>query len=213
VNGLEKLGLDPRDIRYVIVSHAHPDHVGGAKYLQDAYGARIVMSVEEWAYMHAAPLRGAPPPFPREDIAVRDGYTITLGDTSIDLYFTPGHTPGTLSSVFPVRDGDNVHYVGYLGGSGIPQTPAGIVQFMASADRFARVDSRVDTYVSNHPMVDGTLLKLEALNRRERSDPHPFVFGNAGFKESLSVLHDCAGEMLERRLAAPPPAMGMGMGR
>ena len=205
VNGLTTLGLDPSDIRYVIISHGHADHFGGARYLQDTYGARVVMSERDWNFIHTAPLRGEPPPFPRRDIAVRDGYTITLGDTSVDLYVTPGHTPGTVSSIFPVRDGDNVHYVGYLGGSGIPRTPEGIVRFMASADRFARVDGRVDTYVSNHPMVDGTLLKLEALAERRPDDPHPFVFGHSGFRTSMSVLHDCAGEMLERRLAATGP--------
>jgi len=123
-----------------LISHAHTDHIGGAKHLQDTYGARIVMSVEDWEFMHSAPLRGVPPEFPQTDIAVRDGYAITLGDTRIDLYFTPGHTPGTLSFVFPVRDGDAVHYVGYLGGSGIPQRPEDIAQFMASIDRFARVE-------------------------------------------------------------------------
>ena len=201
VGGLGKLGLDPSEIRYVIISHGHADHFGGARFLQDAFGARIVMSERDWDFMHEAPLRGAPPPFPRKDIAVRDGYAITLGDTRVELYLTPGHTPGTLSSVFPVRDGGNVHYVGYLGGSGIPRTPEDILRFMASADRFARVDDRIDTYVSNHPMVDGTLLKLEALAGRRPGDPHPFVFGNAGFRASISVLHDCAGEILERRLA------------
>src|SRR5271154_7458834 len=42
VGGLKKLGLDPAKIKYVIISHAHPDHVGGAKLMQDRYGSRIV---------------------------------------------------------------------------------------------------------------------------------------------------------------------------
>jgi metallo-beta-lactamase class B len=112
VESLEQLGLDPADIRYVIITHAHNDHFGGARYLQDAYGARIVMSVEDWEHMRSWPQLGSLAPFPRDDIAVRDGYTITLGDTTVNIVATPGHTPGTLSFIFPVRDGNDVHYVG-----------------------------------------------------------------------------------------------------
>src|SRR5215813_5820180 len=47
-NGLKKLKLDPSDIKYVIVSHAHGDHYGGANYLKKKFNARIVMSDIDW---------------------------------------------------------------------------------------------------------------------------------------------------------------------
>jgi metallo-beta-lactamase class B len=115
---------------------------------------------------------------------------------------TPGHTPGTLSPIFPVRDGDAEHYVGYWGASAMSFLPPdGIVQYMGSADRFARIDARVDVPLTNHPFIDGTLLKLEALAGRRRSDPHAFVEGNTGFRDWMRAIHDCAGEVLERKLA------------
>ena len=43
VNGLTTLGLDPKQIKYVLVSHAHSDHAGGARLLQDRFGARVIM--------------------------------------------------------------------------------------------------------------------------------------------------------------------------
>src|SRR5690606_12312999 len=43
VEGLSKLGFDPADIRYVLVSHGHGDHAGGAKFLQDEFGARVLL--------------------------------------------------------------------------------------------------------------------------------------------------------------------------
>src|SRR3954452_23674643 len=48
VGGLKKLGLDPGTVKYVIVSHAHGDHVGGAKLMQDRFGARLVMGGPDW---------------------------------------------------------------------------------------------------------------------------------------------------------------------
>src|SRR5690349_174596 len=51
VNGTKKLGLDPAQIKYVIVSHGHNDHYLGARYLQDTYHARIIMSETDWNFM------------------------------------------------------------------------------------------------------------------------------------------------------------------
>src|SRR3954470_6115268 len=46
--GMKKLGLDPNKIKIAVVSHAHPDHYGGAKFLQDKYGTKVYMSAEDW---------------------------------------------------------------------------------------------------------------------------------------------------------------------
>jgi metallo-beta-lactamase class B len=48
VGGLKKLGLDPASVKYVIISHAHENEVGGAKLLEERYGARIVMGAGDW---------------------------------------------------------------------------------------------------------------------------------------------------------------------
>lgn len=201
VESMRQVGLDPNDIEYVIISHAHNDHFGGAAYLQENFGARIVMSVEDWDHMHAWPQLGSLAPFPDYDIAVTDGYTITLGDTTVTLYKTPGHTPGTLSPVFPVRDGGDTHYVGYWGASAVSfLPPEGVIEYMGSVDRFARIDSRIDVPLTNHPGIDASLLKRDALAQRGRGDAHPFVEGNDGFRRWMTAIHDCAGDVLEQKL-------------
>ncbi|HUF71722.1 MAG TPA: MBL fold metallo-hydrolase [Gammaproteobacteria bacterium] len=201
VDSLRELGLDPEDIEYVIISHAHNDHFGGAHYLQQEFGARIVMSVEDWDHMHTWPQLGSPAPFPLYDTAVRDGYSITLGDVTVDIVATPGHTPGTISPIFPVRDGEATHYVGYWGASAVSfLDPDGIVQYMGGADRFARIDPRVDVPLTNHPGIDGALLKLAALEERRSGEPHPFVEGNPAFRDWVDAIHDCAGEVLAEKL-------------
>src|SRR4029079_16288344 len=48
VDGLTTLGLNPRNIKYVLISHAHGDHDQGAALLQSRYGAKIVMGTADW---------------------------------------------------------------------------------------------------------------------------------------------------------------------
>lgn len=202
VGGMKKLGLDPADIKYVIVSHGHNDHFGGARHLQQTYGARIVMTEADWSHMVTWPQRGTPAPYPTRDIVVADGDRITLGDTSVRIVVTPGHTPGTISPIFPVRDGATTHLVGYWGGDGAGYLPADELDaYIRSAERFMTLDAAVDVELSNHVVADGTLHKLPLLRARQPGDPHPFVSGNAAFREWAKVLQSCAAAF--RGLAKP----------
>ncbi len=197
VGGMRKLGLDPARIRYVIVSHGHNDHFGGARYLQQNFGARIVMSEADWAHMVSWPQRGSPAPYPQRDIVAHDGDVITLGEASVRLVVTPGHTPGTISPVFSVRDGARTHRVGYWGGDGASHLPpAEVATYMQSAARFMDIDPQIDVELSNHAVADGTLLKLPRLAARRPGEPHPFVSGNAAFREWVGELRSCAGTFL-----------------
>jgi metallo-beta-lactamase class B len=206
VAGLEQMGLDPATIRYVIVAHGHNDHFGGARYLQDAYGARIVMSALDWDHIEKWPQIGSPAPLPKRDIEAQDGDEISLGGTTVRLVLTPGHTPGTLGFIFPARDGGIEHRVGYWGGGAVSYLPPEEIEaYIASARRFAAIDPAIDVEMSNHPSLDGALLKFDALAKRETDGPHPFVTGNAGFRRWMDVIANCAGEVLERKRSAPPP--------
>jgi metallo-beta-lactamase class B len=98
VLGLLNFGLDPNDIRYIVVTHAHDDRYWGARALQDAYpDALVAMSEADWDVVaednSPAELK------PRRDMVIADGQEITLGDVTVTLYVTPGHTPGTLSLI------------------------------------------------------------------------------------------------------------------
>ena len=116
VGGLRKLGLDPASVKYVIISHAHLDHDGGAKLMQDRFGSRIIMGAPDWDSIEASQHQ-YPNGKPRRDIVATDGQKVTLGDTSVTLITTPGHTPGTLSMIFQVRDHGTPLTVAYSGGT------------------------------------------------------------------------------------------------
>jgi metallo-beta-lactamase class B len=115
VNGLKKLGLNPAAIKYVIVSHAHRDHVGGAGYLQERFGSRVIMGAEDWALLERTPATWLKA---RRDMVATDGQKLTLGDTTITIYVTPGHTLGTLSLLVPVKDNGKPHLAASWGGTG-----------------------------------------------------------------------------------------------
>ncbi|HEX7140263.1 MAG TPA: MBL fold metallo-hydrolase, partial [Vicinamibacterales bacterium] len=77
--GMKKLGLDPTNIKYAIVSHAHPDHDGGARFLQDHYGTRVIMSPADWDVLD----RRTNGTKPKRDIEATDGQRLTLGDVTL----------------------------------------------------------------------------------------------------------------------------------
>ena len=193
--GLRKLGLDPARIRYIVIAHGHGDHYGGARYLAEKYHARVLMSDADWRFMAANASPRADPP-PVRDMTVADGQKLTLGGETVTLYLTPGHTPGTVSMVFPVMDRGRPHVAMLWGGTGA----ADLVAYARSADRFLGVvgAARADVALSNHPEIDGVLTTIAALQRRGPNDPNPFVSGADGPRRFMTVFAGCT----KARLAA-----------
>lgn len=196
--GLRKQGLDPARIRYIIVSHGHGDHYGGAPYLAQKYGARVVMSDLDWTMTEtrlefATPIWGAPP---KRDISVKDGDRITLGNTSVTLHVIPGHTWGTLASVFDVAWQGTTHRVLLWGGTGfnfgkdIPRLEA----YGASTQRMASLSRSegIDVMLSNHSRMDGSQAKLEKLRQDPGTPANPFVIGQPTVERTLTVMNECA---------------------
>src|SRR5688572_10120700 len=176
--GLTKLGLDPKQIKYAIVSHGHGDHSGGAKYLQEKFGTRIVLSAEDWDLLERSTRNPNAQPVPRRDVVATDGMKLTLGDTTLTLYITPGHTLGTISTLIPIKDNGRPHLAAAWGGTAFnwvagPQnyiTPERPPKFWfdtysKSAQRFRDIASAAgaDVLIANHTNFDGTKTKLPAL--------------------------------------------------
>ena len=190
--GLKKLGLNPATIKYAIVSHGHADHHGGAKFLQDRFGTRIIMGAPDWDLVE----RDTRVPAPRRDIVATDGQKLTLGDTTLTLYLTPGHTTGTISTLVPVKDRGRQHLAASWGGTlfVFQRTPENFRRYIASAERFHNIVTKAgaDVLISNHTNYDGSKVKQPALATRKPGDPHPYVIGNDAVARYLTVAGECA---------------------
>lgn len=209
--GLVEAGLDPADIKKIVVMHAHGDHYGGAVYLQEKYGAEIIMSDTDWKELEKPKLQFASVHWdnpPKRDVSIVDGDTVTLGETTITLYETPGHTPGTVSVAVPVKDGDATHKAIIWGGNGLnfgPNAPR-FVQMIESQRRLAAMaeDEGFDVFLSNHQGLDGTLTKLDAI--AEGAEGNPFVIGTEGVDRAFTALSHCVAAQLASFDPASVPA-------
>ncbi|HLK46845.1 MAG TPA: MBL fold metallo-hydrolase [Bryobacteraceae bacterium] len=189
-DGMKKMGLDPETIKYAIVSHAHPDHDGGARFLQEHYGTRVIMSPGDWDVLDRRTVGSKP----KRDIEATDGQKLTLGGETLTLYITPGHTPGTISTVFPVKDNGTPHLAALWGGVGLNMDVESVGTYIRSAQRFSEIvkQAGADIILANHTDWDRSKINLPMLAQRAPGSANPYVVGNAKVLNFLKVAQECA---------------------
>lgn len=201
IPGLQKLGLDPTTIRYVIVTHGHYDHFGGSAWLQKTYGAQVAISAADWTLIENTPAdaieRGGTQ-LPKRDIVIGDGQAISLGDTKVALYVTPGHTPGNVSAIVPVRSNGKVHNLSLLGSTAFPasieptEKVGGLKAYDSSVLRFAKISRAASAQgvLNTHIFADGTRARIEAIAAAPER-PNPFLQGPQFVGRYYRILHHC----------------------
>jgi metallo-beta-lactamase class B len=195
VGGLKKLGLDPASVKYVIISHAHSGEVGGAKLMQDRFGSRIVIGAGDWDTIEQS-VKSFPNGKPKRDISVTDRMEITLGGRTVTVVPMPGHTPGTLSLIFQVKDNGKPLTVAFPGGTefnfvnDVPHFDT----YIASARKFAAVAAAAGATVlmTNQSEFDNAASKIRMLASRRPGEPHPLEVGRDLVQGYFKVFDECA---------------------
>lgn len=159
VASIYKLGFRPEEIKYIINTHWHWDHTEATAALAELSGAKTLLGRddEENAKRYFTP-----------DILLKDGDTLTLGNTTISFMETPGHTKGTISLFFDTTEGGRTYRVGMFGGAGSNTLRKGTFEFegcreayYASLERLQK--EKVDVFIGNHVWNNDTFTKGKLL--------------------------------------------------
>lgn len=176
VSGICKLGFRLQDLKYIVVSHAHPDHYGAVNALVHLTGAKTFLGEVDAQDMRENPdrLQGMNltlDPFNESfipDVELEDGDVVELGNTRMRCIWTPGHTKGVMSHFWELEDHGVVRKVGIYGGAGFAALseeklkrnglPMSLrKQFLTSLDKVW--DEKVDIMLGNHPFHNDTYQK------------------------------------------------------
>jgi metallo-beta-lactamase class B len=108
---MQKLGLDPAKVKYILLGHGHGDHYAGAAYFQEHYGTRVGTTAADWDLMYPAnpPANKKQDERPNRDLVLKEGQDIKLGGETVHVIEIPGHTPGSVAFIFNVKESGNIY--------------------------------------------------------------------------------------------------------
>ena len=186
IDNLKATGVDFADIKYVLMTHGHFDHAGGAAALKPLLpNAKFVMTQGGWdeAIESARKSEGTRRAWEmiEADVVVKDGDSIELGGNTFDVIETPGHTWGTASYLYDVKDGDNTYRAITIGGLGLNAIdgPTQVEAYIESVDRVRALvegsDNKVEVHLTTHGFSNNLDENRQKLLTRKPGEPNVFV--------------------------------------
>jgi metallo-beta-lactamase class B len=208
--GFMALGLNPADVKIIVLGHGHADHFGNAAYFQEKYGTKVYLSNADWNLIENPPpgRNGQPaqPPqgAPKHDQVVTEGQPIALGDFKLTPVFIPGHTPGSTGYIFNVKDNGKTRVAGIYGGTILtpgPISDEGLATYVKSVEHWRNETKKagVEVVLQNHPLMLPMAAWTEKIRSAKKGDPNPFVVGKAGYQKFVDVLSACSEINVARR--------------
>jgi len=192
VPSMQKVGLDPAQIKYIVLSHGHPgqtDHTGGANYLQKTYHPRVYMGKEDWDA--TLPAQKPERPLAMRDVDIKHGDTLTLGDTTLTFTNLFGHTPGTLGIFIPVKWHGEPHVV-LLHGGGLQHPNRDSLNRFESVIKDYALKMGADGILNAHPGIyQDTLADMETI-RKNPNGPNPLLYGKLRGERYWKMMDECA---------------------
>ena len=208
--GFQALGLNPADVKIILLGHGHADHFGNSPYFQDKFGTKVYLSAVDWDFMEHPPAgrNGQPPAppqgLPKHDQIVAEGQPVVLGDFKVTPVAIPGHTPGAMGYIFPVKDNGRTRMAALYGGTVLtpgPISDEGLATYLKSVDHFRSETKKagVEVALQNHPLMLPLAANIDKLQSRKKGDPNPFVVGKANYQKFVDVMYQCSEVNIARR--------------
>ena len=209
IENMHIMGLNPMDIKYIVHSHGHYDHLGATKALVELTGAKTFIGEEDrdyangkvdltWAKELGTEYGEAFEP----DVLLKDGDVISLGNTKIRCVSTPGHTPGTMSFFFNVSYKGKEYTCGMHGGVGVNSMKNWFLEkynlpktcrddFRKGIDKV--YNEKVEIFVGNHVWNNSAREKAVKITE----DYNPFIDENE-WKPFLDSCKKTLDELIEK---------------
>ncbi len=179
---LEKLDYTLQDVKIILSSHAHWDHVEGHAAIKELSGAQVMAVGEDAAAIasgidtSAAGAQGWNPT--AVDRVLKNGDKVTLGGVTMQAHLTPGHTKGCTAWTITVEENGKFYVVVFVGGTGINRgvqlldnkRHPSIVEDYARTFRVLK-ELPADVFLAQHPSMYGMADKLERLRAGATSNP------------------------------------------
>ncbi|HYC70295.1 MAG TPA: subclass B3 metallo-beta-lactamase [Opitutaceae bacterium] len=216
LGAIEQLGFNPGDIKLLLSSHAHVDHVGGHAELKRQTGAQVVASAgdrrilesggrDDYFAALASPDLAAYEPV-KVDRVVGDHERITLGGVTLTAHLTPGHTRGATTWTMEAKDGDRTYQVVFLSsvsinpGTRLKQKPS-YPEIMRDYDQaFVRLKSLpCDIYFAPHGGQFSMFAKFEKLD--QGAGPEALA-DKEGWRNAIAVAEFAYRQLLRQEEAA-----------
>ena len=191
IQAIWEAGFNPADVKWIIHSHGHLDHIGGANFMKKMFGTKLYLSEADARMFRERPelallQEGS-------DVAeilfepdglIRDGDVLTFGRTVMHFYLVPGHTEGCIACFFDIPDGEKNWRAGYYGGFGFNTLQSDFLREFGDPQfkmreiylrSLAKVrDQKVDVFLGNHTANNRTLEKRAFILAHPEAE-NPFI--------------------------------------
>ncbi len=185
LKGIVDLGFKPKDVKHILITHAHFDHTGNAMMLAEATGAKVCIGEFE---REAAEKGSERHPAITIDESLKDGDIIAVGNKEIRVYHTPGHTIGNISFGFNIPHENQMLNTFIVGGFAVgnrARYEGALQDYKKTLERYESLN--VDVWLVSHPEPNDTFGKFALL--RQGVTPNPYIDPD-GWKAFLQMLEE-----------------------